>query len=287
MPISDVVAPLKRTPKIQGVTLDIHFTYPPLALPSVFPSTFPQAPDQPQRFTLHARPRIDAAFVYFRVGSRAATPFPHRSNGGFLGRLVFRRDPAALPLPADFFFAASKVEGCMFPPLLSVPSCTPWSRNVAQGYLLLLVLVPATHHCPRLGPPSGPTPNKTGGRPALTSGAPRVLSPTLCLGRSPGRLLLRHSVVLRGISICHSCLYAVGAPGALEVFSRIKRKSPERFRFRHEEATTEKAPFSSTFSFSLSTLSLSSPDEAASNLPALSSETCKSLRRAQFSDIGS
>ena len=175
----------------------------------------------------------------------------------------------------------------MFPPLLSVPSCTPLSRNVVQGYLLL-VLVSATHCFPRLGPPSGPTPNKTGGRPALTSGAPRVLSPTLCLGRSPGRLLLGHSVVPRGhINLPFLPLDAVGAPGALDVFSRIKRKSPERFRFRHEEATTEKAPFSSTFSFSLSTSSLSSPDEAASNLPALSSETCESLRRAQFSDIGS
>ena len=74
---------------------------------------------------------------------------------------------------------------------------------VPLGWYLVYFLVLATH---RSVGPSGPTPNKTGGRRALTSRAPRVLSPTLCLGRSPGRLHLGHSVVPRGISIDHSCV---------------------------------------------------------------------------------
>ena len=52
-------------------------------------------------------------------------------------------------------------------------------------------------------------------------------------------------------------LAAVGAPGALVVFCRIGGKSPERSRFRHEEASTGKAIFFfvlsllTVFSFSL------------------------------------
>ena len=76
--------------------------------------------------------------------------------------------------------------------------------DVAHSGLLLLGHSPQT----AVGPPTVPTPyTKTGGRPAQTRWAPRVLSATLCLGRSPGRLHLGHSVVPGGISIGHSCVW--------------------------------------------------------------------------------
>ena len=69
----------------------IRHQHPPLSLP--YPP--PQAPNQPQRDAPHVGPRSAPAFVWFRVGSRAATPFPHRSDGGLLERLVLRRDPGS------------------------------------------------------------------------------------------------------------------------------------------------------------------------------------------------
>ena len=67
--------------------------FPPSVItPLCLSPTPPQEPDQPQRDAPHAGPRRAPAFVCFRVGSRAATPFPHRSDGGLLECLVLRRD---------------------------------------------------------------------------------------------------------------------------------------------------------------------------------------------------
>ena len=89
------------------------------------------------------------------------------------------------------------------PPFLhSYRHSFPARPSILQGYLLLsgstssLSWPLSTDH----GCTIDPSPDKTGGRPALPGRAPRVLFPTLCLGRSPGRLHLGHSVVSEGNS---------------------------------------------------------------------------------------
>ena len=67
-----------------------------ISTPSVSPlHPPPQAPDQPQRDAPHTGPRRAPAFVWIRVGSRAASPSPHRSDGDLLERLVFRQEPGS------------------------------------------------------------------------------------------------------------------------------------------------------------------------------------------------
>ena len=54
---------------------------------------------------------------------------------------------------------------------------------------------------------------------------------------------LGHFIVPGCISFSRSCVWPryAWAPGAVVVFCRIKGKSRERFRFRHEKATTKEA----------------------------------------------
>ena len=76
---SSTLPPAPNSPSCKPrVGMDPHQTvchqHPPLSLP--YP---PQAPDQPKRDAPNAGPRRAPAIVWFRVGSSAPTPFPHRS----------------------------------------------------------------------------------------------------------------------------------------------------------------------------------------------------------------
>ena len=75
------------------------------------------------------------------MGSKAAIPFPHRSNGGHLERLVLDETPVP-PTSADVFFAATGAKGSSFHPHPGVlpPSRAPWRRNVEQGLYVVIVM---------------------------------------------------------------------------------------------------------------------------------------------------
>ena len=132
-------SPLLLTPLLPGlgwgwIPTKLSATSTPLCLS---PTTPLQAPDQPQRDAPHVGPRRAPAFVWFRVGSRAATPFPHRSDGGLLERLVLRRDPGSSAV-GDVLFAATGVEGSIFRPPAYPPA--PRGGEMSHRDKLLQIL---------------------------------------------------------------------------------------------------------------------------------------------------
>ena len=115
--------PILLTPLLVGPRRGL---IPPNYQPQTPPFIFPQAPVSPRRAP---------AFVCFRMGSRATTPFPIVPTAASSGASFFD-ETAALPLPAEVFFAASEVEGGMSNP--PPPPAYPPSprRKVAQGKLV-------------------------------------------------------------------------------------------------------------------------------------------------------
>ena len=154
LPSPLLLTPLLVGPKWGWIPTNLSATSNPLCL---YP-TSPQVPNQPQRDSPHAGPRRAPAFVLFRVGSRAATPFPHRSDGGLLERLVLRRDLDSSSISRRFL-----CRDCSAPHPGVPPPRAPWMRNVAQGTnqinnSSIILLVIFRGHSPRTLVPTGQTP---------------------------------------------------------------------------------------------------------------------------------
>ena len=107
------------------VGMDPHQTirhqHPPLSFPYPSPGTRPA----PAGRAAYAGPRRAPAFVWFRVGSRDATPFAHRSDGCLLECLALRRDPDSSAVGRRFLCRDWGGGQYVPPPTLAYPPPPP------------------------------------------------------------------------------------------------------------------------------------------------------------------